>query len=110
MVEINKRLKADPGLHRAFGRMGCAEQPVVQDTFDACTAENVAQTCPIIARLGIQRLVRDVFRVDGLLFFDQTFNLLCVILNQADPFAKELSIGLASLLTQEHVAVALGET
>lgn len=43
LVEINKRLKADPGLQRAFGRLGCAEQSVVQDTLDACTAENVSQ-------------------------------------------------------------------
>ena len=43
MVEINKRLKADVGLQRAFGRRGCADQSVVQDTLDACTPENVAQ-------------------------------------------------------------------
>jgi hypothetical protein len=43
MVEINHRLKADPGLQRAFGRQGCAEQSVVQDTLDACTVENVRQ-------------------------------------------------------------------
>jgi hypothetical protein len=70
----------------------------------------LAPACPKIARLGIQRLVRDIFRMDGLLFFDQTFNLLGIILNMADPFAKELSIGLASLLAHEHVAVSLGET
>ena len=43
LVETNKRLKADPGLQRAFGRTGCAEQSVVQDTLDACTSENVEQ-------------------------------------------------------------------
>ena len=43
MVEINKRLKADVGLQRAFGRRGCAEQSVVQETLDACTSENVVQ-------------------------------------------------------------------
>ena len=43
LVEINKRLKADPGLQRAFGRTGCAEQSVVQDTLDASTSENVEQ-------------------------------------------------------------------
>ncbi len=43
MVEINKRLKADVGLQRAFGRWGCADQSVVQDTLDACTLENVEQ-------------------------------------------------------------------
>jgi len=70
----------------------------------------LAPACPKIARLGIQRLVRDIFRMDGLLIFDQTFNLLCLTLNKTDPFAKELSIGLASLLAREHVAVTLGET
>lgn len=44
LVEINKCVRADLGLQRAFGRTGCAEQSVVQDTLDACTAENVSQT------------------------------------------------------------------
>jgi hypothetical protein len=43
MVEINTRLRADPALQRAFGREQCAEQSVVQETLDACTAENVQQ-------------------------------------------------------------------
>ncbi len=43
LVEINTRLRADAGLQRAFGRSRCAEQSVVQDTLNACTAENVEQ-------------------------------------------------------------------
>jgi hypothetical protein len=43
LVEINTRLRTDPGLQRAFGRTACAEQSVVQETLDACTAENVTQ-------------------------------------------------------------------
>lgn len=43
LVEINTGLRADPGLQSAFGRDGCAEQSVVQDTLDACTPENVNQ-------------------------------------------------------------------
>ena len=43
LVEINTRLRAEPALQRAFGREACAEQSVVQDTLDACTAENVSQ-------------------------------------------------------------------
>jgi hypothetical protein len=43
LVEINTRLRADVGLQRAFGRRRCAEQSVVQDTLNACTAENVKQ-------------------------------------------------------------------
>jgi hypothetical protein len=40
LVEINTRLRTDPGLQRAFGRMACAEQSVVQETLNACTEEN----------------------------------------------------------------------
>src|SRR5574341_383146 len=43
LVEINKRVRADGALQVAFGRAGCAEQSVVQDTLDACTVQNVAQ-------------------------------------------------------------------
>ncbi len=43
LVEINTRLRADAALQRAFGRSRCAKQLVVQDTLNACTAENVAQ-------------------------------------------------------------------
>lgn len=43
LVEANKRVRPDPGLQQAFGRSGCAEQSVIQDTLDACTADNVQQ-------------------------------------------------------------------
>jgi hypothetical protein len=53
MVEINTRLRADPALCEAFGKGGCAEQSVVQDTLDACTDANVAQ---------MQQAVNAIFR------------------------------------------------
>jgi Transposase DDE domain group 1 len=43
MSEINTRVRSDTALQRAFGRAGCAEQSVVQETLDACTATNVKQ-------------------------------------------------------------------
>jgi hypothetical protein len=43
LVEINRRLRSDPALQKAFGRESCAEQSVVQETLDACTPENVRQ-------------------------------------------------------------------
>lgn len=43
LVEVNKRVRSDPGLQAAFGRKACAEQSVVQETLDACTATNVEQ-------------------------------------------------------------------
>ena len=53
LVEINKRVRPDPGLQAAFGRKGCAEQSVVQDTLDACTDENVKQ---------IEQAMDDIYR------------------------------------------------
>ncbi len=43
LVEINTRLRSDAAQPAAFGRTACAEQSVVQETLDACTAENVTQ-------------------------------------------------------------------
>jgi len=43
LCEINTRLRSDESLQRAFGRTGCAEQSVVQQTLNACTPRNVAE-------------------------------------------------------------------
>jgi len=43
IVEVNTRLRADLALQHAFGRSGCAEQSVVQDTLDRATSENVRE-------------------------------------------------------------------
>jgi hypothetical protein len=42
-VEVNKRVRSDAALQAAFGREGCAEQSVVQDTLDACSESNAKQ-------------------------------------------------------------------
>ncbi len=70
MVEINKRVRSDPALQAAFGRKGCAEQSVVQDTLDACTAENVEQ---------MQRAINRIFRLHSQAYrhnYDQDWQLL----------------------------------
>jgi hypothetical protein len=51
LVEINTRVRGDAALQAAFGRRGCAEQSVVQQTLDACTAENVAQMEAAVAEV-----------------------------------------------------------
>lgn len=43
LAEINTRLRSDEALQRAFGRSGCAEQSVVQETLSACTELNLRQ-------------------------------------------------------------------
>lgn len=43
LSEANKRVRSDRVLQRAFGRERCAEQSVISETLDACTADNVGQ-------------------------------------------------------------------
>ena len=43
LVEINTRLRSDPVLRAAFGRAACADQSLVQQTLDACSATTVKQ-------------------------------------------------------------------
>ncbi|HSV86889.1 MAG TPA: transposase [Levilinea sp.] len=70
----------------------------------------LANHCPRLARFGLKRWVRDILHLNGVVVFDQHLHLIQLILNPADPLAKELSRGLAALLAAEHVAVYLGET
>lgn len=51
LVEINTRLRSDPVVQRALGRTSCAEQSVVQETLDRCTAENVTQLEQAVATI-----------------------------------------------------------
>ncbi len=51
LVVINTRLRSDVVLQRAFGRTRCAEQSVVQETLDRCTAENVTQVEQAVATI-----------------------------------------------------------
>lgn len=59
LSEINTRVRSDRAVQRAFGRRSCAEQSVVQETLDRCTADNVAQ---------MQRAVDEMFRAQSQAF------------------------------------------
>lgn len=69
----------------------------------------LAPLCPKIAKFGLLRLVRDALQVSGRVVFGPQAVLQQIVLNSADPLAKELQVGFAALLAQEHVAVILGE-
>jgi hypothetical protein len=69
----------------------------------------LADRCPRISRFGLKRWVRDVLHLNEFVVFDQRLHLLQLILNPADPLAKELANGLAARLAGEQVAVYLGE-
>jgi hypothetical protein len=51
LYEINTRVRSDRALQRAFGRRGCAEQSVVSDTLNACTAQSVEQMREAVKRI-----------------------------------------------------------
>src|SRR5437667_5071834 len=56
LVEINTRLKGDSALQAAFGRTGCADQSVVQQTLNTCTTKNVTQ---------MQQAFTEIYRKHG---------------------------------------------
>jgi hypothetical protein len=66
--------------------------------------------CPRIRSWGMLRLVRDLCHMTGLILFDHAGHIRQIVLNQADPVARESSFGLASILAREQIAVILGET
>ena len=75
LVEINTRLRSDAALQRAFGRAGCAEQSVVQETLNACTPQTVTQ---------LERAVDDIFRHHSLAYkhnYTQSLQILDVDLS-----------------------------
>lgn len=41
LIEVNKRVRPERALQMAFGRRRCAEQSVISDTLNTCTAVNV---------------------------------------------------------------------
>jgi hypothetical protein len=75
LCEINTRLRSDESLQRAFGRSSCAEQSVVQQTLNACTARNVSemqQAVDLIFRTHSKAYRHDYRRRRQLLDIDMT--------------------------------------
>ncbi len=62
-----------------------------------------------IKRLGILRMVRDVFHLSGLVHFRPDDSIERIILQQTDPFASRLCAGLQPLLAPLQVGVYLDE-
>lgn len=65
---------------------------------------------PAIQRLGIKRLVRDVFGVTGRVEVDHEGHVRHIMLNQANRLARHLLVALQTLASSADVAVTLGET
>ena len=65
---------------------------------------------PAIQRLGIKRLVRDVFGVTGRVEVDHEGHVRHIVLNQANRLARHLLAALQMLASSADVTVSLGET
>ncbi len=70
----------------------------------------LAPTAPAVRTLGIKRLVRDVFHVNGLVERDGAGRIRRIVLNQTHCYARRLLVALQALVGAQHVAVILGET
>lgn len=71
----------------------------------------LAPLCPQVAQFCMLRLVWDAFHMNGLIVLHQaSSHIVKIVLNQADPLAKELYAGFAALFAQEQFAITLGET
>jgi hypothetical protein len=65
---------------------------------------------PHIQRFGILRMVRDVFQISGLLFFDPCTQVVEIVLHQDAHLARFLIRSLRELLAPLNIVVNLGET
>jgi hypothetical protein len=65
---------------------------------------------PAIQRLGIKRLVRDVFGITGCVEVDRQGHVRHILLNQANRLTHHLLVALQMLASSADVAVSSGET
>jgi hypothetical protein len=70
----------------------------------------VVALAPAIQRLGIKRLVRDVFGITGRVDVDHEGHVRHILLSQANRLARHLLVALQALASSADVAVRLGET
>ena len=62
-----------------------------------------------VKKLGVKRIIRDVFRVTGRIVLTKTGKVRKIVLDEADTLGRATASALAHLPSSEHVAVRLGE-
>jgi hypothetical protein len=70
----------------------------------------LAQSWQSVLKLGILRIIRDLFHIDGFIRFAYDGSISQIVFNQDDPFATKLSISLQPILTPLHIDINLGQT
>jgi hypothetical protein len=102
---IGKRNKKRFAAQQVLGQLGRLAHNVV-----VWARTWLAVEAPQVQQLGVKRLVRDVFHVNGLVERDATGRICRIVLNQAHCYARRLLVALQTLVAAEHVAISLGET
>ena len=102
---IGKRNKKRFAAQQVLGQLGRLAHNLV-----VWARHWLAPAAPVVRQMGVQRLVRDVFHVNGLVERDATGRIERIVLNQAHCYARHLLIALQSLVGSEQVAVSVGET
>jgi hypothetical protein len=85
LKDVNKQVRGEPAVQKAFGRTGCAEQSVVQDTLDAASEQNVIE---------MKRAVRRIFQANSQAFrhdYTHSWQLLDVDLT-GRPCGKKVAL------------------
>ncbi len=102
---IGKRNKKRFAAQQVLGQLGRLAHNLV-----VWARQWLGPEAPGVKQLGVKRLVRDVFHVNGLVERDGTGRIRRIVLNQAHCYARRLLVALQALVASEHVAVSLGET
>ncbi len=102
---IGKRNKKRFAAQQVLGQLGRLAHNVV-----VWARTWLAVEAPQVQQLGVKRLVRDGFHVNGLVERDATGRISRIVLNQAHCYARRLLVALQTLVASEHVAISLGET
>jgi hypothetical protein len=102
---IGKRNKKRFAAQQVVGQLGRLAHNLV-----IWARQWLAPEAPMVEQLGVKRLVRDVFHVNGVVERDATGRISRIVLNQAHCYARRVLRALQALLAMEHVAVCLGET
>jgi hypothetical protein len=102
---IGKRNKKRFEAQQVVGQLGRLAHNVVVWARNWLAAE-----APQVRQLGVKRLVRDVFHINGLVERDPSGRICRIVLNQAHCYARRLRVALQALVGSEQVAVSLGQT
>ena len=102
---IGKRNKKRFAAQQVLGQLGRLAHNLVVWARRWLEAE-----APTVRKLGVKRVVRDVFHVNGVVERDADGRIRRIVLNQAHGYARRVCGALQALVGAEDVAVRLGET